>query len=168
MLAAFPRLDVTLQGVAQLVQQLSDDGVADRVAEGLQGGRQGPGTFAGPPQRRVRIAGRGWLDQGIEIAQQGGIEGGGRFPTAAWPAASSRQQRRVRLEFVQPTLDRRPRNPGGPFDHADAAVPKRARFGRRPEPTRALGEHRRQGGMFCAERRQPHAVTVPDFARMYK
>ena len=63
----------------------------------------------------------------------------------------------VGLEFAQAPLDGRPRNPGRPFDHANAAVPQRARFARRPQPTRALGEHRRQRGMFGAERGQPHA-----------
>jgi hypothetical protein len=52
MLTAFPRLDVALEGVAQLVQQFGDDGMADRVAQGLERGRQCPGTFAGPSQRR--------------------------------------------------------------------------------------------------------------------
>ena len=156
MLAAFPRLDVALQGVAEVVQQPGDDGVADRVAEGLQRSRQRPGTFAGPSQRRVRIAGRGGLDQRIEIAQQGHVDGGGGFSTTPWPAVAPRRQERVGFEFAQAALNRRPRNPGGPLDLADAAVPERARFGRCPQPTRALGEHRRQCGMFCAERGQPH------------
>jgi len=68
-------------------------------------------------------------------AQQGRIDGGGRFPTAPGPAAASRRQARVCLEFAQAALNRRPRNPGGPFDQADAAVPERARFSRRPQPT---------------------------------
>ena len=58
MLTAFSRLDVALEGVAQLVQQVGDDGMADGVTEGLQRDGQRPGTLAGPPQRRVRIAGR--------------------------------------------------------------------------------------------------------------
>ena len=157
MLTAFPRLDVALEGVAQLVQQLGNDGVADRMPQGLQRDRQRPGTLAGPSQRRIRIAGGRGLNQGIEITQQRRIENGGRFPTAPWSAVSSRRQGRVSLEFAQAALDRRPRNAGRPFDYADATVPQCARFARGPQPTRALGEHRRQRGMFCAERGQAHA-----------
>ena len=157
MLAAFARLDVPLQRVVQPVQQLGDDRVADRMAKTLQRGRQGANACAGPPQRRVRIAGRRRLHQRIEVPQQGSVEGGRRFPTAARLAAPSRRERRLRLEFAQAALDRGSRDPGGPFDLADAPVPERARLGGRPNPTRALGEDGRQRRMFRAERRKPHA-----------
>lgn len=73
--------------------------MADRVTEGLQRGRQRPRTLARPPQRRVGIARRRGLDQRIELAQQGCIDGGGPFPTTPWPAAPSRRQRRLGLEL---------------------------------------------------------------------
>lgn len=105
----------------------------------------------------VRIAGRGGFDQGIEIAEQRRIELSGSLPTAPALARAPRRQRQVRLEFAQAALNRRPRNPRGPLDQADAAMPERARFGGRPQPPRALGKHRRQRRMFGAERGQSHA-----------
>ena len=168
MLTAFSCLDVALEGVAQLVQQVGDHGMTDGVAEGLQRDGQRPGTLAGPPQRRVRIAGRGGLDQCIEIAQQRRIEDRGRFPSAPGPAAAPRRQSRLALDLSHATLNRRPRNPRRPFHQPDAAMPERARFGRRPQPTRALGEHRRQRGMFRAERGQPHASRYHAPRELYK
>ena len=62
MLTAFAGLDVALQGVPQLVQQVGDDGVADRVASGRQRDRQRPAlgntTAAGVGCRRVSYKAR--------------------------------------------------------------------------------------------------------------
>src|SRR6266511_2515093 len=168
MLTAFSRLDVALERVAQLVQQVGDDGMADGVAEGLQRDGQRPGTLAGPPQRRVRIAGRGGLDQRIEVAQQRRVEDGGRFPSAPGPATASGRQSRLAIDLAYTALNGRPRNPRRPFHQPDAAVPERARFGRCPQPTRPLGEHRRQRGMFRAERGQPHASRYHAPSELYK
>lgn len=72
-LTAFACLDVALQAVAQLVQQVGDVGVADRVAQRFERDGQCANTLAGPAQRRVWITGRGRLHQRVEITEQGRI-----------------------------------------------------------------------------------------------
>ena len=87
-LTPFARLDVALQAVAQAVQQLRDDRVADVVAQRVERHRQRARAQARPAQRRVGIAGRGRLDQRIQVAQQRGIEIGRALAAAAGPCAS--------------------------------------------------------------------------------
>ena len=83
MLPAFARLDVALQAVAEAVQQLGDHRVADGVTERLEGHGQRARAQAGPPQRRLRIAGRRRFDQRVQVAQQRGLVRGRPLPPSA-------------------------------------------------------------------------------------
>ena len=102
-LTTFAGLDVALQAIAQAVQQLGDHGVADVVAQAVERHGQGAGAQARPAQRRVRIAGRRRLDQGIQVPSKVGSRSVARFrpppalrvrvATSASPDAKSRRPR---------------------------------------------------------------------------
>ena len=53
-------------------------------------------------------------------------------------------------------------------DEGGAAIPERAGFSCRPEPTRTLREHRRQRGMLRPEIGQRHASTAALVRKKYK
>ena len=104
MLAAFARLDVALQAVAEAVQQLGDHRVADGVAERLEGDRQRARAQAGPAQRRVRIAGRRRLDQRLQVPQQRGMVRRRPLAPAAGPAHPIAGQGGVASSSFSPRL----------------------------------------------------------------
>src|SRR5271169_3601079 len=66
-------LAVALQTVSRLIEQVADQGAADLVTLRLQRLRQPSHTFAGPPQRRLRIPACRRFDQSLEIGKQGRI-----------------------------------------------------------------------------------------------
>ena len=138
------------------------------MSERVQRDRQGAHALAGPAQRRVRIPRRRRFDERVQISQQRRID---RRRALAAPARSARPfrgERRIRAEFLQPALDRGARDSGGAFDQRDAPVPERARFGRRPQAPRSLGEQRCQRRMLRPERGHLHGETVPRRPRPYK
>ena len=157
-LAAFARLDVALQAVAEAVQQFGDQRVADRVPERLEGDRERARAQARPAERRVRIAGRRRLDQRLQVLQQGGVEGGRPLPAPARATRPLRRQRRVRIgvELAKPAANRGGRDARGPRHLSDAAVTQGPRLGRGPEATRPLREHGDQRRMLGPKRRQRH------------
>ena len=157
MLTAFARLDVALQAVAEAVQQFGDHRVADGVPKGLEGDRQGARAQAGPPQRRVRIAGRGWFDQCIQVPQQRGLVRRRPLAPRTGRAHPIARQGGTAVKFPQPPADRRRREPRRAGHYRDAAVSQRPSLRRRPQAPRPLGEHQMQGRMLRAERRDRHA-----------
>src|SRR5271157_1470897 len=63
-------LAVALQTVTRLIEQMADEGAADRMTLRLQRLCQAAHAFAGPPQRRFRIPAGRRLDQRLEIGKQ--------------------------------------------------------------------------------------------------
>ncbi len=101
-LAAFARLDVALQAVAEAVQQLRDHRVADGMAQRLERDRQRARAQAGPAQGRLGIARRRRLDQRVEIPQQRGIVVRRPLAPAARLPDPVAGERRRRVQFRSP------------------------------------------------------------------
>jgi hypothetical protein len=144
MIAAFPRLAVALQAVAELAQELGDDVWADVVAHILQGDRKLLEALRGPQQRRHRIAARGRFEQILEILEQCRILLGLGFATATGPAYSTLACRAPLLDLIDAAIDRGSRNAGHFRHQRDAAVPQCERLGGRKTPPPLLVEHRFQ------------------------
>ncbi len=167
-LAAFPRLHVALQAVAQAMQQFGDHGVADVMAQPLKRHRQGACAQARPAQRRVRIAGRRRLHQRVQVPQQRGIALGGSLATPTGLPAPRAGQRVARCEFTQASLNGRRRDPRRARHLRDTTVADRLGFRRRPHPARSLRQHGRQSRMLGSQGGQIHSGTVPLVDQQYK
>src|SRR5688572_9715817 len=167
-LRSFTPLLVGLQAVAQTMQQLCYYRMADRVSHGAQRRGQIADAFQRPPQRRIRISGRRWLHQRVQIREQLGILLGRWLATTTRPARTVRLQVRTALEFAQTALNGRARDPGRALYQGDATVPKRLRLCGGPQPPRPLIQRRRQCFEFRAQRFLDVHGTPSYYAAIYK
>ncbi len=131
MVVPFLGLPVALQAVIHLPQQLRHLFVADGVSLAGQFVRQRPGALAGPAQRRLRIAPRQRLDQGLQQRGQLGIMPDQRMPSAARTADAFRGQG-GRIQFLNALHDGDPGQPAGPADQRHSAVAQSAWLRQRP------------------------------------
>ena len=113
-------------------QQVTDTALADRVSARHQFLGQMRGALARPAQRRLRIATRCRLDQGIKVAQQRRVFGRQLLAATtlgANPARTSRQRRDARCrrrQFAQSGIDGGTRQPNRPRYRADTPLPEGA------------------------------------------
>jgi hypothetical protein len=138
-LLPFQGLGVGLQAVAEVVEQLPDEAVADRESLLDQGLGQVTGALASPPQRGHRIAAGLRGDQAIQGLQDRGVlvaEALAASPEA--PDTTAGEERGI--ELLRCRLDRRARDARGPTDPRDAAVTQGACFGGEEEPPLPLVE----------------------------
>ena len=156
-LRPFFGLSIRLQGVAELVQQLVDDEMTHRMAEGLQLGRQFADTLRRPAQGAVvRCSGGDRLEQGVEVRHQRHIRVDAPLATAAYGPDPT-----VRPISVADTAgDARPRHARSPGDQSNAAMPYRFGLGGRPQASRAFAQHRRQGRVLRSHRFDVHTSRV--------
>jgi hypothetical protein len=100
MLPPFCRLEIALEAVAERVEQLGHYRMTDVMAQRLERKRQRPCALATPAERRVGIARRRRLDQGVEIVQERGVDRRQGLAAAAGPTNPRRRYRRgARVEF---------------------------------------------------------------------
>ena len=92
MIVALLGLPVALQAVLEVVQQLGDFHVADRMMPPGQFLRNRPGALTRPPQRRLRVAQRLILDHGLQGVHDLGIGHRDRFATRSRAADAARRQ----------------------------------------------------------------------------
>jgi len=119
-LAAFPRLAVGLQAVAQVTQLLGHPLMTDPVPLLAQFGSQMAHTFARPTQGGLRITPRHRLDELFEIPSHASVGLDGLLPSAAWTADTSWGCTRLgSSQFFDPVLNDRARQAGGPGDSGD-------------------------------------------------
>ena len=167
-LAAFARLRIALQAVAQAVQQFGDHGVADVMAQPLERHRQRARAQARPAQRRVRIAGRRGLHQRVQVTQQRGIELSGPLAAPTGLSAPRAGEHGSRCEFTQAPLNGRRRDPRRARHLRDPAVADRLGFRGRPYPARSLRQYGRQRRMLGSQGGQIHSGNVPPADQQYK
>ncbi len=130
-LSAFEGLAGRLQAVPGRAQQIRHRGVADGVPHRGQLGRQVPRRFRRPPQRRLRIPPRRWLDQRIHTAQQFRVGAIGFLATTPGrPNTTVRPFFGIAIQLGEPATNRRPRRAGGPMHRGDPTTPPRPRFRR--------------------------------------
>jgi hypothetical protein len=146
--AAFERLAVGLQAVAQLPQQLGDQLMADPMPPRPQLGRQLAHALAGPAQRGLRITARGRLDQPLQIRPQRRVGVHRPLPASAGPShpLRGRPHGGRRAQLGQPRLDRAARDPGHAGDTRHPAPAQRQRFGGSHQAPPPLIQQRRQHG----------------------
>ena len=87
----------------------------------------------------------------------------GTLATAAGPSRAARVQRIVRSEFLNAARNPRPRHAGRPRDHGDSPAADRFGFGGRPQPTRALVQHRRERFVLRSQRLDIHSYYIGYF-----
>jgi hypothetical protein len=135
------RLGVCLETVAEVMEQLADDAMADAEAAPGQGLGQLACALAGPPQRRHRIAP---CLGGDQLLQGGEDRRALVTDLLAAPAGSADLTggQRWCVELLQGPLDRCVGDPRGPTHAADAAIAERAGFGGGEEPPLSLIEAR--------------------------
>ena len=168
-LAAFARLDVALQAVAEAVQQLGDHRVADVVAQPLERHRQacarsGTSSAAASRDRRAPSA-RPTRPSRAAASRRDRSRACGRRPALRVRVPGERLARR---ELTQAPLNRRRRDPRRARHLRDAAVADRLGFRGRPHPARSLRQHGRQGRMLRPQGGQIHERTVPLADQKYK
>jgi hypothetical protein len=125
---AFARLAIGLQAELLSVQQVTDSGASDLVAHGHQRARQLRQTFAGPAQRRHRIAARVRLHHRQQISQQRWVLGHQRPVAATWPADTVGSELVRRGQLGQASPYRACRDAGRPRHSSNATIPGRAGF----------------------------------------
>src|SRR5512142_2134659 len=144
-LLALQGLGHRLEAVAQVVEQLTDDAMADGEALPVQGLGQLAGTLAGPPQRGHRVAAGLGSDQGLQgIEDRRGLLA--NLLATAPRAADTTPGVGWGGEFLQRLLDRGVRESGGPADTPDAAVAQAAGLSGGEEPSLPLVEARQNRG----------------------
>ncbi len=142
MIGSLARLAVGLKRIVELMQQLADEGAADRMAHVAQPLAELAQALAGPQQRRLRVAtGRG-LDQGAQVLDQAGIARHLRSAASAGPADALRVDRLAAAQFGERATDRAARQPGRSGHRRDAAMPRGERLGGGKSAPPALIEHR--------------------------
>ena len=100
-LVALDDLGIALQAEALDLEQFSHDHVTDRMTHGFEFLGQHAQALARPPQRRLGVAARGWINQREQVGHQSRILLGGRLAsTAAATGRASRGQRNGSDEFV--------------------------------------------------------------------
>ncbi len=123
-LAALDGLGVALQTEPLLPEQVTDGVRRDLMALAGQLGRQLPGGFRGPPQRRHRIAPLLRLDQGQQRRAQSRIQLGGPLAAPAGPPRPA-QRLRTRLQLIHAQRHRGLPDPGSPGHQPDPAAAQR-------------------------------------------
>ena len=157
-LGAFGALAVRLQGVAELVQQLVDHTMTHRVPQRLQLGGELAHALGGPPQGAVvRLAGGDRLQQRVQVRDQRRVGVHDTLATAAGAPRAPGIQRVLRSQFLDAARDPRPRHAGRARDQGDSPVADRFGFGSRPQPTRALVQHRRERFVLRSYRPDVHS-----------
>ena len=149
---AFARLSIGLKTELLSMQQVADGGASDLVAQGHQRARQLRQTFAGPAQRRHRIAARIRLHQRQQIGQQRRILVHKRLVTATLPTNTVENELISRRQFSQTSPDRARRNAGRTRYCGYAAVPSGASFRRRKDASAPLVQMRRKSEKAFADR----------------
>src|SRR4051812_27195841 len=133
-------LAVSLQAVTRRIEQFTHQGAAHLVALLLQRFGQSSHAFAGPPQRRFRIAPRRRFDQRLEIRDQC------RVLDDRWLASRPRPPNPLRWfalpHSLQPPPDRPQPQAGCPPPRGNAAITCRKRLRRRDQTTAAFVEKR--------------------------
>src|SRR5512135_3182125 len=157
-LLALQGLGPRLQAVAEVMEQLADDAMADGEAPLGQGLGQLARTLAGLPQRGHRVAAGLGSDQSLQ-----GTEDRRRLLAdllATTPGAPDTTCGvRWTIEFLQRILDRGVGESGGPADTPDAAVAQGAGLGGGEEPSLPLVEARQDRGELLF---QGSIVVHPD------
>jgi len=142
-LAAFPRLAVGLQTVAQVMQQLADNRRANPVSATPQRRGQMAQAAARPQQRPHRVAPRRRLDQTLQLGQQASILRCLLLPATTCPADAAERHRRGMAKVRQSLVNRRARQTGHPRHQADAAAAQGARLQGGKAPPALLAQNRR-------------------------
>ena len=135
MVAAFPRLAIGLQAVAEFAQQAGHRIVPDPVAQAPRGSSQVALALAGPQQWRLWITACRRLYQLAQIIEQRGIAGREFLPPAASSTNPTRRDFRRRApQFSQtspivlraiPVMRDSADTPPHPADRASAAANRR-------------------------------------------
>jgi hypothetical protein len=112
-LLAFFGLGIRLQTIAQLVEQLSYQFMADGMALPSKGLGQLPGTLARPPERGHRIASTAGIDQPFQRSDQVAILLDLAFPSAS-RTTDTFDRERFATEVFHRLVD------GGPGETAEA------------------------------------------------
>ena len=142
MRASFPGLAHRLKAVPHLLQESVDRSLADGMAFPFQFFGQSGGAFAGPAERRHRIAPRDGIDEGIKIPQKRVVLFDQFLaPASRCPDPSDRSyfglfRNALDLsgrKFRQSGINGRPGKPDGPGHRAHTPVPQASGFHRRPE-----------------------------------
>ena len=144
-----PRLGVGLGAVAEVMERLADDAMADAEAASGQGLGRSAGALAGPPQRRHGIAPRLGGDQLL----QGGEDRRALVTDLLAATAGSADMtggRRRCIESLRGPRDSPAGDPRGPAHAADAAIAERAGRGGGEEPPPPLIEARQDRGELLA------------------
>src|SRR6202034_398684 len=118
---ALLRLPVGLQTVAQFMQQIGHNLMADLMLHSFQFRGQLTHALAGPTERRLRIPARGGFQERLQIGLQRRILVAGSFASTALFADTSRYQRCGILQFSDALANYRPRDPDSFRNNRDAA-----------------------------------------------
>ena len=173
MLAAFERLAVGLQAIAQFVQQPVHRALADPMAFSPQLLRQARRAAACPAQRSLRVAPGERVEQMLQRLDQTRVALRHRLATAARGTnprtARPRSRRRGRIQFPHACPHRAARQPGRLGNPCNSAAANGAGFRRGPEASRAfvqqrpqhveLSLHRLRYGVHDAEHSRAAGVT---------
>src|SRR2546426_6238745 len=131
-------LTVALEAVVEVVQQLGDLHVADRMILPGQFFRNGSRALTGPAQRRLRVAPRVVLDEGFQRVQELRVRHGDRFATRSRTADPAGGQHHTVSNLLDAFGDPLTRQSARTADETDASMAQCDRLTGRHEALRTL------------------------------
>jgi hypothetical protein len=135
-------LAIALQAIVQVVKNLRDLHMADRMVLLAQFLGDGPRTFANPSQRRLRIAARLLINQPFQRLHQTRIGLGDGFAARSGPPDTADQRLAPSLDFANTSADRLARQATRAPHHRNPSVAQTHRFSRSHDAPRALVQMR--------------------------
>ena len=163
MAAALLSLAVALQGIPCVAQNIDHGARTDVMAQSPQFDGQLADALGSPQQGIFGIAGYGWFDQTINVAQKGRIRLDNLLAPSAGPANPTKGQRLTGLDFLRPA-------PNGQFGDSsrlgyqpNPAPTNIHCFGGTPEPPTPFGQ---RGGQSLVLHSNPFEVHASIY-RLY-